>query len=69
MKKGKAPGSDGLSVEFYLASWHIIKYEIFRFFEFLFSNEKIHEEINVGFTTFIYKKGQNEELSNYRPIS
>jgi len=68
MKKGKAPGPDGLSVEFYLASWLIIKDEIFRFFEFLFSNEKIHEEINVGFTTLIYKKGQKEELSNYRRI-
>ena len=69
MKNNKSPGQDGLTVEFYKLFWHDIK-EIFY--------ASLLQSIDDGMLSFsqrsavislIYKKGEKENLKNYRPIS
>ena len=69
MAKGKAPGPDGLSIEFYTHYWPIVKDEVVSLLREMFSTQTIHPQIKTGYLTLIHKKGQKTEISNYRPIS
>ena len=69
MQKGKTPGIDGLSMEFYLKFWDQIGSDL---------HEVALENFNLGSMTksqrkavlkLLYKKGEKNELTNYRPIS
>ena len=68
MAKGKAPGPDGLSIEFYIHCWSIIKHEVDMLRE-LFSTQLIKPQIKSGYLTLIHKKGPKNQITNYRPIS
>ena len=65
----KAPGPDGLSIEFYTHCWPIVKDEVVSMLRKMFFTETIHSHIKTGYLTQIYKKGQKNEITNYRPIS
>ena len=67
--KGKAPGPDGLSVEFYTQCWLIAKNDIVNVLKVMYSTQAIDNRIKSGFITLIYKKGTKNQISNYRPIS
>ena len=69
MAKGKAPGPDGLSIEFYTHCWPIVKDEVISLLREMFSTQTIHPQIKTGYLTLIHEKGQNNEIANYRPIS
>ena len=69
MAKGKAPGPDGLSIEFYIHCWSIIKHEVIDMLRELFSKQLIKPEIKTGYLTLIHKKGPKYQITNYRPIS
>ena len=69
MKKGKAPGPDGLSVEFYTQCWSIVKIDFFNVLKEMYSTQIIDNQIKSGFITLIHKKGPKTKISNYRPIS
>ena len=69
MKQGKAPGPDGLSVEFYTQCWSIVKNDFVNVLKEMYSTQTIDNRIKSGFITLIYKKGPKTEISNYRPIS
>ena len=69
MSKGKSPGPDGLSIKFHQECWPIIKNEISLLLASLFAVPEINENFKSGFLTLIYKKGDREQLANYRPIS
>ena len=69
MAKGKVPGSDGLSIEFYTHCRPIVKDEDVSMLREMFSTQTIHPQIKTGYLTLIYKKGQKTEIANYRPIS
>ena len=69
MAKGKAPGPDGLSIELYTHCWPIVKDEVVSMLREMFFTETIHPQIKTGYLTQIYKKGQKNEITNYRPIS
>ena len=58
MTKGKAPGPDGLSIEFYIHSWSIVKHEIIDMLRELFSTQFIKPQIKAGCLTLIHKKAQ-----------
>ena len=64
MAKDKAPGPDGLSVEFYTRCWPIVK-----LLNQMYSTQSIDNRTKSGFITLIHKKGPKTEISNYRPIS
>ena len=69
MAKGKAPGPDGLSVEFYTQCWPIVKHDFVNLLNQMYSTQSIDNRTKSGFITLIYKKGPKTEISNYRPIS
>ena len=60
MAKGKAPGPDGLSIEFYTHCWPIIKDEVVSMLRKMFSTQTIHPQIKKGYLTLIHKKGQKK---------
>ena len=68
MVKGKAPGPDGLSVEFYTRCWPIVKHDFVKLNQ-MYSTQSIDNRTKTGFITLIHKKGPKTKISNYRPIS
>ena len=68
MAKGKAPGPNGLSIEFYIHCWSIIKHEVMDMLRELFSTQLIKPQIKTGYLTLIYKKDPKNQITNYRPI-
>ena len=69
MAKDKAPGSDGLSVEFYTQRWPIVKNDFVNLLNLMYSTQTIDNRTKSGFITLIYKKGPKTKISNYQPIS
>ena len=69
MAKGKAPGPDGLSVEFYTQCWPIVKNDFVNLLNQMYSTQTIDKRTKSGFITLIYKKGPKTKISDYRPIS
>ena len=69
MAKGKAPGPDGLSVEFYTQCWPIVKNDFVNLLNQMYSTQSRDNRTKSGFITLIHKKAPKTEISNYRPIS
>ena len=69
MTKGKAPGPNGLSVEFYTQCWPIVKNDFVNLLNQMYSTQIIDSRTKSGFITLIHKKGPKTEISNYRPTS
>ena len=69
MTKGKAPGPDGLSVEFCIQCWPIVKNDFGNLLKQMYSTQTIDNRTKFGFITLIYKKGPKTKISHYRPIS
>ena len=72
MAKGKSPGSDGLSAEFYLAFWDSLGQELVESLNYAF--ECICGELTIsqrrGIITLIPKKNKDKTvLDNWRPVS
>ena len=69
MKKNKSPGLDGISIEFYEKFWPLIGNLLVNVFNHSYENEKLTDSQRTAVFTLIFKKGDNYDLSNYRPIS
>ena len=69
MAKGKAPGSDGFSVEFYSQSWPIVNNDFVNLLNQMYSIQTIDNRTKSGFITLFTKKDPKLKFSNYRPIS
>lgn len=69
MKNNKAPGSDGLSVEFYKA-WPKISGLLIEYFNTSFKEGSLSAEQHSGVISLIPKKGKDKRvLGNWRPIT
>jgi len=68
-EKGKSPGLDGLSVEFYATYFQEIKTLLLAALNFLYKNGITNTKIPEGAITLIHKKGDRKKISNYRPIT
>ena len=69
MAKGKAPGPDGLSVEFYTQCRSIVKNDFVNVLKEMYSTQAIDNRIKSGFIILVHKKRLKIEISNFRPIS
>ena len=69
MKLGKAPGYDGLPIEFYKVFWEILKYPFISFVIESSIEGELSSSARHAVISLIYKKGDKKCLSNYRPIS
>ena len=72
MAKEKAPGLDGLTVEFYLTFWHVINNDFVDLVNYRYCYKKgsLPNSMNKALIRLIFKnKGERCQLNNWRPIS
>ena len=68
--KGKSPGTDVLTAEFYLSFWEMLEQELVDSFNYACEKGEITISQKRGFITLIPKKDKNRTLlDNWRPIS
>ena len=68
MKEGKAPGKDGLTIEAIKAGGHVLWKALAERFSRYFEMQKIPRSWKESETIKLKKKGEYEDLKNYRPI-
>lgn len=66
----KSPGPDGLTYEFYLKHFHLMKDDMCRLFNgYLTGSMNPPKDFTDGIVTLIPKRGDLTLLENYRPIT
>jgi hypothetical protein len=68
-KKDKAPGPDGISNEILLSTRDIISPILANIFNNIFSTEVVPTQWTISNIILLFKKGDKNDISNYRPIS
>lgn len=69
LKSNKSPGIDGILAEFYQIHWNTIKTEFIQVIDEIFSNNEMSTSQYRGVITLMYKKGERENLANWRPLT
>lgn len=70
MKLKKSPGSDGLTVEFYLCFWDLIKDHLLSMYNECINRQEMTTTMKQGLITLIPKPGKDPlTIENWRPIS
>ena len=69
MDTGKSPGSDGLPAEFYRTFFKYIGQDVCDVLNSAFAEGELSSTQKTGLITLIHKKGDRNELNNWRPIS
>ena len=69
MKSNKSPGDDGIIAEFYSKYWYLIKTELTEVIKCILESNYLAPSQNRAILTLLYKKGEREDISNWRPIS
>lgn len=70
MKKGKTPGPDGITAEFYLYFFNELKHVLLYIYQSIEENEELSRSMRYGNINIIFKnKGDQSDLKNFRPIS
>ena len=69
MKKGKMPGLDGVSFEFYLTFYQDIKHLLLDALNYTYSQTDHDPTLYKGIITLCFKNGNPADIKNYRPIS
>eukprot|EP00253_Pinus_taeda_P018458 PITA_18458 len=69
MKRNKAPGPDGYTVEFFQAGWHFLATEVLEVVEEARINQRIWPGINSTLLTLISKTNQADQAEGFRPIA
>ena len=68
-KKKKSPGKDGLTMEFYLKCWPVIKNTMLEIFKQMFSTPVILSAMKEGVLILIPKVTHPKRVDQFRPIS
>ena len=69
MKKNKSPGLDGITTEFYQAFWHILGNILVDVYNDSYRLGKLSDSQRKAVMSLIFKKGDEDDITNYRPIS
>ena len=69
MKSNKSPGSDGITIEFYKCFWKDVQNLVIESLNEGFDSGKLSDSQKHGIITLSYKKGDKNNLNNWRPIT
>ena len=69
MKNNKSPGEDGITIEFYKTYFNIIGEDLLEVFQCGLNNRELAYSQYLAVISLLYKKGQREDIRNWRPIS
>ena len=69
MKLNKSPGLYGLTVEFYITFWNNVRSFFFNSFTESMKSKSLSRSQRQCIFSLLYKKGDPEDLENWRPIS
>jgi hypothetical protein len=69
MKNNRSPGFDGIIIEFYKYFWNDVKNDILEVFTYSLTQGCLPHTQYLAVIRLLYKKGQREDLRNWRPIS
>ncbi|KAL8147365.1 hypothetical protein AgCh_004900 [Apium graveolens] len=69
MKRNKAPGPDGFSVEFFVAVWDIVDYDFCAAIKHFFATSFMHKGLNSTCIVLILKLPTPTAMKDLRPIS
>jgi len=69
MPNGKAPGSDGFTIDFYKACWEIVKIEVWEAEEDSWCSSSILKSLNSTFLALIPKEEEANTPSMFCPIA
>jgi hypothetical protein len=69
LSNSKAPGIDGLPVEFFKMFWNELKQDFLQVINESFVKGFLPDTMRLSIITLIYKKLSREDIRNYRPIS
>ena len=67
--KGKAPGHDGIPVEFFQKLWPTIGKDFYLMIAKGIEDRKLHDNITNDIISLIPKEGDNKDLNYWRPIT
>ena len=69
MKHNKSPGLDGISTEFYQAFWPLLGNLLTEVFSESYEHGYLPDSQRKAVLLLIHKKGNDDDITNYRPIS
>ncbi|GBG77122.1 hypothetical protein CBR_g23448 [Chara braunii] len=69
MARGKSPGVDDLTVEFYSANWKVLGPLLVELYNEVLVGGKLGKRMTHGVITVLFKKGNKSDVSFWRPIS
>lgn len=69
MHKNKAPGPDGLTIEFYQTFWSDLADDLCELFNFAYEGKHMSESQCQSLLRLLFKKGDRKNLKNWRPIA
>lgn len=69
MAKRKAPGSDGLPLEFYVKFWEVVGEDLVCVLNSCYNDGSLSLSQRSGVISLSFKKGDRLDIHNWRPIS
>ncbi|GBG88894.1 hypothetical protein CBR_g48506 [Chara braunii] len=69
MAKGKSPGVDGLTVEFYMANWETLGRSLVEVYNEVLTDARLGKGMTHNIISVMFKKGDKAEVRNWQPIS
>ena len=69
MNGDKAPGPNGFTLAFWKNCWEFVKENILEMFKEFYEQNVFLKSLNNTFFVLLPKKGETEDLGDFRPIS
>ncbi|KAL3676115.1 hypothetical protein R1sor_026063 [Riccia sorocarpa] len=69
LKRGKAPGLDGVTNDFILNCWEFLREDCIKMIQYFWNNKALLHKDSQGFIKLLAKNDEKEQLRNWRPIT